>query len=66
MGRLAGQRSKSDVPAVPRATKKQASVTLVAIFVTRLDLAPEVVLVCFGEVRHVLGLEQEQAIDEER
>ena len=37
-----------------------------AVFVTRLDLAPEVVLVCFGEVRRVLGLEQEQAVDEER
>ena len=33
---------------------------------TRLDLAPEIVLVCFGEVRQVLGLKQEQTVDEER
>jgi len=52
--------------AVPRATKPHACVTLVAVFVTRLDLASEVVLVCFGEVRRVLGLEQKQAVDEER
>jgi hypothetical protein len=57
---------KSDVPAVPRATKPHACVTLVAVFVTRLDLAPEIVLVCFGEVRQVLGLKQEQTVDEER
>jgi len=52
--------------AVPRATKPHACVTLVAVFVTRLDLAPEIVLVCFGEVRQVLGLKQEQTVDEER
>ena len=52
---------------MPRAAKPNTGVALVAILVARLDvLAAEIVLVGFGEVGRVLGLKEEEAVDEER